>query len=174
MSTENDITDNFPGLSIRKVDMDGYNASRSPFDRRQLHYYSILGEMPPFQTNPNLHVCAHLYASDRNGLFVIPNHTGAGDHYKQLATLSHTVVLQSTAASELNMSNRRGRARWFCQELKLDGVDDGRGLVASHIWTDLGALMASTLQDGLLRFSDDGVKLLEGKKNTVECQKSNL
>lgn len=174
MSTQNDITDDFPGLSIRKVDMDKYNTLRSPFNRRQLHYYSILGEMPPFETDPNLHVCAHLYASDRNGLFIIPNHTGAGDHYNQLATLSHTVVFQSTAASELSMLDRQGRLRWFCQELRLDGVDDGRGLVASQMWTDAEALLALTVQDGLLRFSDDGIKLLEGKDSTEEGQKSKL
>ena len=154
--------------------MDEYNALRSPFDRRQLHYYSIRGEMPPFQTDPNLHVCAHLYASDRNGLFIIPNHSDAGDHYKQLATLSHTVVLQSTAASELSMIDQQGGPRWFCQELRLDGVDDGRGLVASQMWTDTEVVMASTVQDGLLRFSDDGIKLLEGKNSNGVEQKSKL
>jgi hypothetical protein len=40
-------------------------------DKRQLQYYRVLGEMPVVEADPNLHAAAHLYASDRNGLFPV-------------------------------------------------------------------------------------------------------
>ena len=154
--------------------MSDYNYKKSPFDRRQLHYYSTLGDLPRFEEDPNIHACAHLYASDRNGLFIIPNHSGAGNNYTQMTSLSHTIILQSIAASDLSMLDRQGRPRWFCQELRLDGIDDGRGLVASQMWTDAGHIMATTVQDGLLRFSDEGYEFLKANKDGGDGQKPKL
>jgi hypothetical protein len=56
---------------MRKVDMAGYNGTRETLDKRQLQYYRVLGPMPPVDEDPNLHAAAHLYASDRNGLFPV-------------------------------------------------------------------------------------------------------
>jgi hypothetical protein len=63
--------DPFPGLDMRKVDMAAYNEPRETLDRRQLQYYRILGVMPSVEEDPNMHAAAHLYASDRNGLFPV-------------------------------------------------------------------------------------------------------
>jgi hypothetical protein len=63
--------DPFPGLITRKVDMDKYNEGRKTLDRRQLMYYQVIGEMPKTVEDANLHAAAHLYASDRNGLFPV-------------------------------------------------------------------------------------------------------
>ena len=63
--------DPFPGLDMRKVDMAAYNDPRGTLDRRQLQYYRVLGDMPSVAEDPNLHAAAHLYASDRNGLFPV-------------------------------------------------------------------------------------------------------
>ena len=159
---------------MRKVNMSDYNSRKSPVDRRQLQYYSILGSLPPFDENPNIHACAHMYASDRNGLFIIPNHTGAENGYSQMTSLSHTVILQSIAASDIGMLDRQGRPRWFCQELRMDGVDDGRGLVTSQMWADGGHVVASTMQDGLLRFTDEGMKLVRLGAIKGDSRKSKL
>lgn len=56
---------------MRKVDMTAYNRPRETLDRRQLQYYKVIGDMPPIEEDPNLHAIAHLYASDRNGLFPV-------------------------------------------------------------------------------------------------------
>ena len=63
--------DKFPGLDMRKVDMDKYNRHRKTLDRRQLQFYRVIGAMPSIEDDPNLHAAAHLYASDRNGLFPV-------------------------------------------------------------------------------------------------------
>lgn len=68
---ERGFVDPFPGLKTRKVDMDAYNKDRDALDRRQLQYYQVIGDMPTIEEDANLHACAHLYASDRNGLFPV-------------------------------------------------------------------------------------------------------
>ena len=51
--------------------MEAYNKNVAPMERRNLKYYSVRGKMPSIKDDPNMHVCAHLYASDRNSLFVV-------------------------------------------------------------------------------------------------------
>ncbi|KAL6710345.1 hypothetical protein ACN47E_009291 [Coniothyrium glycines] len=94
------------GLHIRKVDMAPYNASRHPLDRRQLAFYTLRGSLPlptaPFPPpatgnlhltkDANMHACAHLYASDRNSLFIIPYHLDRPRDFTRMASLSHTVI----------------------------------------------------------------------------------
>jgi hypothetical protein len=93
------------GLHLRKADMSKYNASRDPLDRRQLTFYTLRGSLPlptaPFPPRPgnmsltreaNLHACGHLYASDRNSLFIVPNHLDRGRDFTRMASLSHSVI----------------------------------------------------------------------------------
>ena len=93
------------GLHLRKADMSAYNASRDALDRRQLIFYTLRGSLPlpsaPFPPGPNkinvtreanLHACAHLYASDRNSLFIVPNHLDRGREFTRMASLSHSVI----------------------------------------------------------------------------------
>ncbi|KAI8942603.1 hypothetical protein NX059_000657 [Plenodomus lindquistii] len=97
------------GLHLRKVDMTAFNESKTALDRRQLLFYTLRGALPlptaPFPPLPltsgqkveltreaNLHACAHLYASDRNSLFIIPNHLDRGRDFTRMASLSHTVI----------------------------------------------------------------------------------
>ncbi|KAF4313069.1 Acyl-CoA thioesterase [Botryosphaeria dothidea] len=155
-SAKNDnYTDPFPGLSLRKVDMQAYNAPRKPLDRRQLQFYTTIGGMPPVAQAANLHACAHLYASDRNGLFVIPNYLGAGNNYTAMATLSHSVVFH-VSVSGLEMAEKDGKeARiWYCQETRMSRVSGGRGMLESRIWNEKGVHIASTYQDGLVTLGD--------------------
>lgn len=96
------------GLHIRKADMAKYNAPRQPIDRRQLMFYTLRGSLPlptaPYPPVPepgkklkltreaNMHACAHLYASDRNSLFIVPNHLNRPRDYTRMASLSHSVI----------------------------------------------------------------------------------
>ena len=151
----------FPGLDIRKVDMAPYNHDKEPADFTQLNFYRALGTIP--RDEPNLHACAHLYASDRNSMFTVTNALGMGDRFTQMASLSHTVVLHEIGESMLvDTGTPTGRKkedgqgvkgeRWFCQEARSVRSGDGRGLHESRIWGPDGCLIASTIQDGMLRF----------------------
>lgn len=51
--------------------MDAWNEGRKLVEKRQLMWYSVIGEMPTPEEDSNLHAIAHLYASDRNGLFTV-------------------------------------------------------------------------------------------------------
>lgn len=187
------------GLHIRKVAMDAYNKPLHPLDRRQLIYYSIRGSLPailqsptppkpgkktPYSREANLHACAHLYASDRNSLFIIPNHLDLYTSFTRMASLSHTVIFH-TDPSLLHLPNEpldkplnaaptqlegNGNAdpdpeakerKWFMQESWTTRASGGRGLHTSRLWDpNCGVHIATTIQDGLIRFQEDArVKL---------------
>lgn len=65
------FTDKPAGLKLHKPNMDPYNDNLQFPERRSLKYYSVRGSMPSVQEDPNMHIAAHLYASDRNSLFVM-------------------------------------------------------------------------------------------------------
>ncbi|TAQ84265.1 hypothetical protein B7494_g7419 [Chlorociboria aeruginascens] len=151
-AAEKALPNAFPGLDIRRVDMDAFNDSKAPVSRRQLSYYRVLGPMPA--RSYNLHACAHLYASDRNSLFLISNALGFGDQVRAMGSLSHSVVLHVKSRDLL-----LGEGQWWCQEARTGRSGGGRGLHESRIWREDGLHVASSWQDGLLRKaeeSDDG------------------
>ncbi|KAJ4301367.1 hypothetical protein N0V90_003459 [Kalmusia sp. IMI 367209] len=187
------------GLHIRKADMRKYNEKRAPIDRRQLTFYTLRGALPlptaPYPPPPqgsikltreaNLHACAHLYASDRNSLFLIPNHLGRPRDFTRMASLSHTVIFH-VGIRELLMppepriahlkavptlfedgplplcniegdktGDKDGR-KWFVQESWLARAAGGRGLHTSRMWDyETGTHIATTMQDGLIRFKPE-------------------
>lgn len=150
------------GLHLRKADMSKYNTSREPLDRRQLTFYTLRGSLPlptapfppaPGQVNPtreaNLHACAHLYASDRNSLFIVPNHLDRGREFTRMASLSHSVVfhvgikdLVMPPEPRINHANA-DRTLWDNEALslcQLDGYEgsdrdaDGRKWFVQEAW----------------------------------------
>ena len=152
-----------PGLDTRKADMTPYNQSLSSFERRQLYYYRAIGELPP---DPNLHACAHLYASDRNSLFIVANHLDIADKFQgrfhaQMASLSHTVVFHVPAA-DLMMNEDNGDRRWFCKEDWTTRAAGGRGIHNSRLVGPSGIHVASTWQEGMVRV---------GKKPTTKSER---
>jgi hypothetical protein len=173
-SSQNPKPNTFPGLEIRKVDMRPYNTPLNPSSYRQLSYYSVLGQIPPRATN--LHACAHLYASDRNSLFLISNALGFPNHVAKMGSLSHSVVFHVPSTGLLihpvgeNPSNGGGAdgddddddAKWFCQEAWTPQSGGGRGMHESRIWAADGTHVASTWQDGLLRRAEESPAQMEG------------
>lgn len=141
--------DNLPGLDVRKVDMSIFNNNKQPEDWRQLSYYRCLGEVP--LDLPNLHACAHLYASDRNSLFLISNAVGFGDEIGSMGSLSHSVVFH-VKSDELLMKGED----WWCQEAWTSRSEGGRGMHESHIWNKDEVMIASTWQEGQVRKADGG------------------
>lgn len=152
------------GLHLRKADMTHYNASRDALDRRQLTFYSLRGNLP-LATAPspqpedgkysltreaNLHACAHLYASDRNSLFIVPNHLDRGREFTRMASLSHSVIFHVGIKDLVLPPEPRidhpnaDRTSWENEKLSLCALDgyeekdrdaDGRKWFVQEAWT---------------------------------------
>lgn len=192
------------GLHLRKADMSKHNANRDPLDRRQLTFYTLRGGLPlptapfpPRDSNAsvtreaNLHACAHLYASDRNSLFIVPNHLNRGREFTRMASLSHSVIFHvgirdlvmppeprihhpnadRTLRDDEKLSlcsldgyeecdrDADGR-KWFVQEAWMTRATGGRGLHTSRLWDyERGVHVATTFQDGLIRFGEKKPKV---------------
>lgn len=123
-------------------------SSGNPSNYRQLQYYHVIGHIA--REDVNLHACAHLYASDRNSMFLVTRALGIGDEFGRMASLSHTVVLH-VGAEGLRMVDGDGRERWFVQEAWTERTGGGRGMHNSRLWDESGVHVASTLQDGMVR-----------------------
>lgn len=151
--------DQFPGLETNKVDMTEFNKDKHPLDRRALQFYRTLGQLPP---NPNLHLVAHLYASDRNSLYIVSNHLDAGDLYTQMSSLVHTTVFHSPVEdlmfgpSDANMApmdDTRGDGRWFGKEDWTTRSSNGRAMFHGRLWAPDGTQIATLMQDGMIRYT---------------------
>lgn len=143
--------DEFPGLTLRKVDMNAYNQNRQPIDRRQLLFYRTIGELPD---EPNLHLCAHAYASDYNSLHIVANQLGVGKGITQVGSLAHTVIFHAPfEALQFRSPGDRDESQgnWFAKEDSTDRASVGRVVYHSRVQDPTGRHIATILQDGLLR-----------------------
>jgi len=141
----------FPGLKTKKADMSAYNKPREPLERRQLIFYKAIGELPE---DPNLHMCAHLYASDRNSLFIVANHYGVGGSFSQMGSLTHTVIFHAPIADlrlGATVSSDSPQGIWYCKEDRTDRASVGRVTFHSRVWSPTGTHVMTVLQDGLTR-----------------------
>jgi acyl-CoA thioesterase len=134
--------------------MSTYNASKPAIEYRQLAFYRAIGDIPV--SLPNLHACAHLYASDRNSLFLVSNALRIQDMVAKMGSLSHSVVFHVDSNELLfkgveGIAEVSGREGWFCQEAWTPRSEGGRGMHESRIWDHRGVHIASTWQDGLVR-----------------------
>lgn len=136
--------DAFPGLDMRKVAMDAYNSPRHALDRRQLMYYRAIGSLP---SDANLHACAHLYASDRNSLYIVANHFDVGDKWTQMGSLSHTVVFH-VPVEDMRMV---WDETWFVKEDWTTRAAGGRAMYHSRLLAPDGTHVATSLQEGMIR-----------------------
>ncbi|KAF2168226.1 hypothetical protein M409DRAFT_53525 [Zasmidium cellare ATCC 36951] len=157
---KNDI---FPGLDTRKADLSKYNQNRHPLDRRQLVFYRSIGTIPA--DDVNMHLCAQLYASDRNSLFIVANALDIGDLYTGMGSLIHQVIFH-TGAEDLGFGEDVGEegSRWFCKEDSCTRYANGRGLFFSRVWSPEGRHVMTVTQDGMVRLPREGG---EGKVEDV-------
>jgi acyl-CoA thioesterase len=152
--------------------MSNHNTS-DPLSYRTLSLYQPVGTLPT--SLPNLHACAHLYASDKNSLFVISNALGFGDHVGTMGSLSHSVVFH-VRSDELLFKRQKdggkGMGEWWIQEAWTPRSGQGRGMHESRMWSPKGVHVASTWQEGLVRKAereeDEKQRLLweEGMRRT--------
>ncbi|RMZ87816.1 hypothetical protein DV736_g4955, partial [Chaetothyriales sp. CBS 134916] len=189
-------TASFPGLEMRKVDMNKYldlvgvprGAGVRDRDRfeaaarwKLLIFYRLLREQDmqqqqqqQHQASPNniinneekaekdmvllededdlnLHACAHLYACDRNSLYLAQRALGYGEVEVHVSSLAQTVIFH-TPVAQLKMVDSQGRRKMFVQESWSSHSGDDRVAHNSRLWDyDTGTIIATTLQDGLLR-----------------------
>ncbi|KAJ5620654.1 hypothetical protein N7510_004638 [Penicillium lagena] len=170
----------FPGLDVRKVDMEDYNSSPEVKDHpekyRQLTQYRMKGspDLDPCATisqirereaegeYDNLYACAHMYASDKNSLLLIPRALGI-KHWTEMASLTLMVIVHhygpalrmvdwdavdkdSGKADPLNLP-----MKWFVQENWTPRSAENRAVHESYLWSPDGTLLATTIQDSMLR-----------------------
>lgn len=168
---ETGINDEFPGLECRKVDMAEYNRDRHPLDRRQLILYRTIGNMPD---DPNMHLCAHLYASDRNSLYIVANHFELGDYFSSMSSLAHTVIFHSPLESyRFGGKGEKGllsddTGRWFCMEVSGSRMGSGRAVHNCRIWNSENEHIATTMQDGLIRYAANPLKPTDEELKVLE------
>lgn len=146
--------DKFPGLTMKRVDMSAFNDPREPLDRRQLIFYRPIGELLP---DLNLHMCAHLYASDRNSLFIVANHLGVGGSFSQMGSLTHTVTFHASLRDlqlESKESWKHPQGDWFCKEDRTDRASVGRANFHSRVFSPDGIHVMSIVQDGMIRIGE--------------------
>ena len=176
----------FPGVETRKVDMGRYNGHVEPGGGRdaeqtgryrQLLFYRLIqdeesdshdGEAKVEEEHGlNLHAAAHMYASDRNSLFLIQRALGYETVRTTMASLSHTVIFHGPA-DRLCMVDKEGQSKWFVQESWTSHGGDNRGCHNSSLWSvESGRVIGTTVQDGMLRFPAEVVRRLEkGEKGS--------
>jgi acyl-CoA thioesterase len=181
----------FPGVDVRKVDMTSYNETEDvrahPHKYRQLQWYCIKGASDEkydrsIQSShslafsksslengeyDNLFACAHLYASDKNSIFVIPRAVGDPNGWFTVASLSITFIFHQQGESlrmlESDPADTAGndlKKKWYLQELSTARSGENRGLFEERVWTQDGTLLATVVQDSLVRYSEPpGAKL---------------
>ncbi|PGH17626.1 acyl-CoA thioesterase II [Helicocarpus griseus UAMH5409] len=166
------------GVEARKVVMDKYNESvdaRNHKDRyRQLQFYRLLG-LPGLEDEAdagtleeirkadeageydNLYVCAHLFQSDRSSLFVIAWAHDMVYDLTNIASLSHTVIIHTHGPAlrmiDWSVPDEAFRRKWFTLEAHTSRSGENRGLFQGQAWGPDGTLVATMIQDGLLRVS---------------------
>ncbi len=170
--------DRFPGVEVRKVDMGAFNAGFGNSDTagrwRQLSFYRLItddvtdinGDGNETSTL-NLHACAHLYASDRNSLFLIARALDLADQPVAMSSLSHTVIFHADPPA-LSMCDDRGAAIWFLQEAWTENGGSNRASHESRLWRwqhhdgdGREEIVATTKQDGVIRVPADSVPVEE-------------
>ena len=158
-----------PGLEIRKVDMKAYNGVMDPGgagrsgDYRQLCFYRVIqeegGSIPSDTAGQsdadtdavNLNACAHLYASDRNSLFLIQRALGFEKRQTSAGSLAHNVIVHGSPRN-MHLEDVNGKAKWFVQEAWTSNSGEGRGCHESRLWDfEAGRILATTVQDGMMR-----------------------
>jgi hypothetical protein len=153
-----------PGVDIRKVVMGKYNGvvgaggDGKVGKWRQLAFYRVLlddeDEDGDEDDELRLHISAHLYASDRNSLFLIQRAYGYAQRETGMGSLGHTVIFHG-AAERLRMVDKgTKKRRWFVQEAYTSNSGENRGCHESRLWDwEKGEVVATTLQDGMVRIS---------------------
>lgn len=132
-------------IDFRKQKMYPYNKNiEQVANRRQINYFRshyALG------ADPNLHVAALMYSSDRNSLFTILNVQDEARIIKTIASIDQTFVLHNF--------DFRVDKDWLTMCTWSERSCDSRGLYNGHIYDSKHRLLCSFMQDGVLRVHEE-------------------
>ena len=190
----------FPGLEMRKVDMTRYHemvkaggangggGEMHPDRWRLLVFYRLLREQDvredmraqsqegmEVEDDLNLQACAHLYASDRNSLFLPFRASGFESLMPgQMGSLAHTVIFHGPIAG-LSMVDEKGKRKMYVQESWTGASGADRACHNSRLWDyDEGRVIATTMQDGMMRVPVDAVARTYDGDNLKDGRESKL
>ncbi|ANB14340.1 hypothetical protein AWJ20_5309 [Sugiyamaella lignohabitans] len=127
-------------IDLRKLDTKPYNKNKPLADRRIMHYFRSHDKLT---TNPNMHVAALLYTSDRNSLFTILNIQDEPYYIRGIASIDHSFVLHDM--------DPKVDEEWLTMETYTDRAVDGRGLYKGRMYDADHKLVCSFMQDGVVR-----------------------
>ncbi|KAF3134113.1 hypothetical protein TWF703_006445 [Orbilia oligospora] len=136
----------YTAVDLRKVDVEEENRSRP------LHEY-------------------RKYASDRNGMFAVTGPHNASDNIIHTGSLSHTLIFHANPDKLIFSNTSEGEeednpSSWTILEQLGDSASEGRGLIRSRIWSADGTLLASVMQDALIRVRVDNGEKVDRRKPT--------
>lgn len=128
-------------IDFRKQRMYPYNKHiKEVANRRQINYFRSHYPLPD---NPNLHVGALIYSSDRNSLFTILNVQDEARIVNSVASIDCTFILHNFDV--------RVDHNWLTMCTWSERSCDSRGLYNGHIYDSKNRLVCSFMQDGVLR-----------------------
>ncbi|KAK6333451.1 hypothetical protein TWF718_011261 [Orbilia javanica] len=166
----------YTGVEIRKIDVEEENRSRPLHEHRKVQIYRPVGPLPSEEQSA-LSICTHIYASDRNGLFAVSAPHNASDNILHAGSLSHTIVFHANPNKLLfsDTDKEDDPSSWAILEQLGDSASEGRGLLRARIWSADGTLLASAIQDALIRVQvDNGGNNGKRKQTFGESLKSLL
>ncbi|KAF3930674.1 hypothetical protein ABW19_dt0207750 [Dactylella cylindrospora] len=94
-------------------------------------------------------------------MFAVTGPHNASDNITLTSSLSHTLIFHANpdkllfTASMLSAENSNDPSSWAILEQFGDSASEGRGLVRSRIWSADGTLLASVVQDAMIRVRVD-------------------
>lgn len=137
---QNNLQPEVHPIEARKMDTSEYNKNRKVSDRRIMNFFK---SHHPLSADPNLHIAALLYMSDRNSLFTIVNVMDEEFMIKQIASIDHSFVCHNL--------DPRVDLDWLAMETYTTRAFDNRGLYQGRIYDSNNRLICSFMQDGVLR-----------------------
>ncbi|KAM0271958.1 hypothetical protein ACHAQH_008865 [Verticillium albo-atrum] len=149
---------NFPILDMKKVDMSAFNEGRPLQERRELILYRLRAPLPADE--PNHHILAHVYESDRNGLLMLANNVGLGMSLAAGASLTYSYFVHVNPELAGMKYGDEGDDVWWIQETFFPRVANGRGTLMIRTWSPTGIHVATGYQDGFMKGFNDGKERL--------------
>ena len=110
-------------------------------------WFRAAGELPD---DPVLHRCVLAYASDLTllGVTLVPHDTYIGAPDLQTASLDHAIWFHRPFRAD----------DWLLYDQIAPSASDSRGLATGRLFTRDGSLVASVVQEGLIRTQRDGAR----------------
>ena len=131
------VATQWPGWEFTFVPLAALDAARPGHTQVWIRFRERLPDVPL------MHACALVYASDMtliSSTLKVNGHQPA-QHGMQLASLDHAVWFHRSFRAD----------DWLLFDQQADAGSEGRGLASARVFTRDGALVATVMQEGLLR-----------------------